>query len=37
MKKILVTTLVVFAIVTAFVLAAHSFDLVGMLRRMHGH
>jgi hypothetical protein len=37
MKKILVTTLVVLAIVAAFVLAARSFDLVGMLRRMHEH
>jgi hypothetical protein len=37
MKKILVTTLVVLAIVAAFVLAARWFDLVGMLRRMHGH
>jgi hypothetical protein len=37
MKKMLITTLVVFAILVAFVLAAQSFDLVGMLRRMHGH
>ena len=36
MRKIVVTTLVVVAIIFALVLAAHSFDLVGMLRRMHG-
>jgi len=37
MKKMLVTTLIVLSIVVACVLAAHTFDLVGMLRRMHGH
>jgi hypothetical protein len=37
MKKILATTLIVLSIVVACVVAAHAFDLVGMLRRMHGH
>jgi hypothetical protein len=37
MKKILVTTLVMAAIVLALVWAANSFDLMGALRRMHGH
>jgi hypothetical protein len=37
MKKILITTLVVLAILAAFVLVARSYDLVAMLRRMHGH
>jgi hypothetical protein len=36
MKKILVTTLVISIIIVVVVLAAHSFDLMGALRRMHG-
>jgi hypothetical protein len=37
MKKILLTTLIMLSIVAACVLAARAFDLVGILRRMHGH
>jgi hypothetical protein len=37
MKKILVTTAVVVAIILAVSMAASSFDLMGTLRRMHGH
>ena len=36
MKKIAITTSVMIAIVLAVVWAAHSFDLIGALRRMHG-
>ena len=37
MKKMVMTAVIVVAIVLALVVAAHSFDLFGMLRRMHGH
>jgi hypothetical protein len=37
MKKILVTSIVVAAAFCLLVWAARSFDLVGAIRRMHGH
>jgi hypothetical protein len=37
MKTVVKTVLVVAAIVAMVVVAAHSFDVIGMLRRMHGH
>jgi hypothetical protein len=37
MKKILITTLVVAVLILAVAMAASSFDLMGTLRRMHGH
>jgi hypothetical protein len=37
MKKMIVTTLIVLAVVVAVAVAANSFDLMGTLRRMHGH
>ena len=36
MKRIIVTTLVISTIIAVVVLAAHSFDLIGALRRMNG-
>jgi hypothetical protein len=37
MKKIVITSLVMVALVVVLVLAAHAFDFMGALRRMHGH
>jgi hypothetical protein len=37
MKKILLTTLVLTVVVAVLMLAAGSFDVIGAIRRMHGH
>jgi hypothetical protein len=37
MKKLILTTLTIAVIAIALIVAANSFDLVGTLRRMHGH
>ena len=37
MKKMLITAAVIAVVVLAVAMAASSFDLVGTLRRMHGH
>jgi hypothetical protein len=37
MKSVVKTVLVVVAILAIALVAAHSFDVMGMLRRMHGH
>jgi hypothetical protein len=37
MKKIILTTLIVVVVIAALGIAANSLDLMGTLRRMHGH
>jgi hypothetical protein len=37
MKRILITTLVLTVIVAVLMLAAGSFDVIGAIKRMHGH
>jgi hypothetical protein len=36
MKKMLITSLILAAVVVALIWAGESFDLMGALRRMHG-
>jgi hypothetical protein len=37
MKKMLITSLILVAVIVALIWVGQSFDLMGALRRMHGH